>query len=155
VRVAILDRPRNADYVAAVREAGAEVVALPYADLSACIGVALQCANLDLLVGIGGCPEGVIAATAASALGAPMQARLWARSAEEERWASEHGLSMREILDAPAMVGDRGLGVVLTGVTGSVILDPARDVSGELTLHTVRIDSDSGATFRRTALRRP
>ncbi len=141
VRVAILDRARNHKMMQAVRSTGAEVLALPYADLSCGIAVALGEANLHLLLGIGGCPEGLIAATAVAALGACMQCRLWPRNLQEEELLARMPMSWRTIRSAEDIVGTRDLRVVLTSVTGSELLDPAREEGSLLRVHTIRISS--------------
>ena len=155
VRVAILDRPRNHAMMQAVREAGALVQALPYADLSASIAIALGTADLHLLLGIGGAPEGVLAATAAAAVGACMEVRLWPRNAEERAFLSDAGQSQTRILTARDMVGQRGLRVVLTGVTGSELVAGASESQDALRVHTVRISSDAPVRFAYRTLSRP
>jgi len=143
VQVAILERPRNEAIAEAVRATGAKVVALPFADLSACIAVAMGTTSLDLLIGIGGCPEGVIAAVAAEALGATMQGRLWARSVDEEREGQRLGLSFESTMHASELVGMEGLSVSLTGVTGS----EAVQAQQQRELHTLCIHSELGVRY--------
>ncbi len=147
LRVAILDRPRNAARMKEVRATGAQVLALPYADLSACIAVASSNANIHLLAGIGGCAEGVIAAVAASVQGATMQCRLWPRDTRERERAEAEGLSCSEVLDAESMVGTSNLSVVLTGVTGNELLNPIAKEGSILTVHSLRIESGHAPVF--------
>ena len=83
VTVVILDRPRHADLVAAVRAAGARIKFISDGDVAGAIMAARAGTGVDLLLGIGGTPEGIIAAAALKCMGGSIQGRLWPQDAEE------------------------------------------------------------------------
>ncbi len=97
VRVAVQDRPRNASAVAATRAAGASVELFAHGDVERCLRAARPDGDLDLVVGIGGAPEGVLTAAAVRALGGWMQARLAPQSREEAERVSAAGLDAGRI----------------------------------------------------------
>ncbi|WP_353810441.1 fructose-bisphosphatase class II [Agromyces sp. SYSU T00194] len=99
LRVAVQERPRNAALAAAVRAAGAEVVAFEHGDIERAVQAAQPGGDLDLLLGIGGAPEGVIEAAAVRALGGTMQARFAPQSDEESARVRAAGVPVERALD--------------------------------------------------------
>lgn len=97
VRVAVQDRPRNAGYVDAARAAGASLELFAHGDVERCLRAARPDGDLDLVVGIGGAPEGVLTAAAVRALGGWMQGRLAPQSSVEEERVSAAGLDPRRV----------------------------------------------------------
>ncbi len=93
VTVMILDRPRHDDLIAEVRKTGARVHLIGDGDVSAAIAAAWPESGVDLLMGIGGAPEGVISAAAMQCLGGDFQGRLKFRSDEEKERAKKMGIS--------------------------------------------------------------
>jgi len=146
LRVAVLDRPRNASYRDAIIRAGARLVSLAVADLSASVAVALGDRGLDMLVGIGGAPEAVVAAAAVAALGGGMCCRLWPRDAGEEAQARTLELPVGEALDLRRLVGDGPHAFAATGITGSELVAPIDDARS---MYTVRIDTATGVDTTR------
>lgn len=98
VRVAVQERPRNAGYAAAAREAGAEVVAFEHGDVERSIRAALRGTDLDVVIGIGGAPEGVLTAAAVRALGGRMSARLAPQSERERERIAAAGVDLGRLL---------------------------------------------------------
>lgn len=92
VRVAVQDRPRNASAIADARRAGASVELFAHGDVERCLRAARPDGDLDLVIGIGGAPEGVLTAAAVRALGGWMQARLAPQSAQETGRVAAAGL---------------------------------------------------------------
>lgn len=93
VRVAVQERPRNDGYVRAARAAGASVELFEHGDVERCLRAARPGSEVDLVVGIGGAPEGVLTAAAVRALGGWMQARLAPQGDAESRRVRAAGLS--------------------------------------------------------------
>jgi fructose-1,6-bisphosphatase II len=120
--VAIQDRPRHSDLMAAVRRAGAAVVLFGDGDVMASLRVLLPAGDLDVLVGVGGAPEGVIMACAARLLGGDMQGRLAPQSPEERSRLQAAGADIGEILALGDLVAGDDCVFVATGVTGGTLL---------------------------------
>lgn len=95
VVVMVLDRPRNQPYIEEVRRTGASLRMIADGDISAALAPALKSSNIDLYVGIGGSPEGVLAAAALRCVGGGMQAKIWPRDEAERKSLVEAGWSDR------------------------------------------------------------
>jgi fructose-1,6-bisphosphatase II len=120
LRVVVLDKPRHVDLIARLRATGASVSTPTAGDVAGALEVLLPAGRADLLLGIGGTPEGVLAACAVRALGGGMQGRL-APQREDERVAVEragfsttHVLELHELITAEATF-------IATGVTGGLL----------------------------------
>ena len=124
LRVAVLDRERNQQAIQIVESAGSIVLRQPIADLAASVAVVVREAPVDVLVGIGGAPETVIAAAAVVALGGEL---IWRRPGD---------ISGKR---AHELVGERGLAFAATAVTDSVLLQRGQ---------SILISSGDGYTFR-------
>jgi fructose-1,6-bisphosphatase II len=124
VVVMILDRPRNQPYIEEVRRCGASLRMIADGDISAALAPALTSSNVDLYVGIGGAPEGILAAAALRCVGGGMQARIWPRDAAEQRALVEIGWGDR--LNATWRSRDLAAGdeilFVATGISDSPLL---------------------------------
>jgi fructose-1,6-bisphosphatase II len=120
--VAVQDRPRHAELVAAVRRTGAAVVLFGDGDVMASLRVLLPGGDLDMLIGVGGAPEGVIMACATRALGGEMQGRLAPQSPAEEAKLAAAGVKVGHILSAEDLVSDDDCVFVATAVTGGTML---------------------------------
>ena len=116
--VVILDRARNRHLIDSVRKAGARIQLIPDGDLSPAIAVAFEDSGVDVLAGIGGAPEGVLAAAALRCLEGEMQARLWPTSPEEAERARTMGISdVRRKLTMDDLVKTDDVIFAATGVT--------------------------------------
>lgn len=113
--VIILDRPRHEELIAEVRRAGARIKLITDGDVTAGIAVAVQDANDQLYIGIGGAAEGVITAAALHCLGGEIQAKLWPLSRREVESAREHGI---EDIEATLRTDDMAGGEVVFAATG-------------------------------------
>src|ERR671918_2689903 len=98
VSVTILDRPRHESMIEAVRDVGARVFLITDGDVAGAISAAAPRAGVDLLMGIGGTPEGVVAAAALKCMGGAIQGRLSPRTGEERERLSEAGLDPERVL---------------------------------------------------------
>jgi len=125
ITVMMLDRPRHDDYIKEIREAGARIRLISDGDVAAAITAAKDGTGVDLLIGIGGTPEGVIAAAALKCLGGGMQGRLHPRSEEERRNTIEAGYDLNQILTIDDLVqGDAHFAA--TGITDGELLKGVR-----------------------------
>ncbi|MET1052198.1 MAG: fructose-bisphosphatase class II family protein [Mycetocola sp.] len=114
--VAVQDRPRNAGFVAAARDAGATVDLFADGDVERCLRAAQRGTDIDLLVGIGGAPEGILTAAAVRALGGQMQGRLAPQRRREAERVRQAGLDTSRVLAlADLCAGDAWL--FLTAIT--------------------------------------
>src|SRR5579864_8771271 len=130
LRVAILDRPRHEELIAEVRKAGAGIKLLSAGDLSAALATTRPEGELDLLIGIGGAHQGVLAAAAIRAVGGEMQVRFMPRNAEETEQCQAAGvLDIRRKYALEELAGDNVM-FAATGVTTGDYLRGVRFFSG-------------------------
>lgn len=125
--VVVLDRPRNAGLINDVRRAGARIKLIPDGDLSTAVAVAFKESGVDVLAGIGGAPEGVLAATALKCVGGEMQARLWPTNRKEVERARKMGIEdIGKKLLMEDLVKNDDVFFAATGVTDGDILQGVR-----------------------------
>jgi fructose-1,6-bisphosphatase II len=117
VVVVMLDRPRHEEAIAEIREAGARIRLIPHGDVSAALSAVTPGSPVDLLWGIGGTPEGVLAAAAIRCTGGRIVGRLWPRGDEERRAALDAGYDLDEVLDTERLVSGDNVFFSATGVT--------------------------------------
>jgi fructose-1,6-bisphosphatase II len=134
VTAVILDRPRHAELIKQVREAGARIRLISDGDVAAALATSWPGSGTDILLGIGGTPEGVIAAAALKCMGGEIQGRLWPRNDAERRAAAEQGYDLERVLGTDDLVQGDNCFFAATGVT-----------DGEL-LRGVRFDGQGAAT---------
>jgi fructose-1,6-bisphosphatase II len=144
VTVVILDRPRHAELVREVREAGARIMFISDGDVAGAIMAVREGTGIDLLLGIGGTPEGIIAACAIKCLGGVIQGRLWPQDAEERRRALEAGHDLDRVLTTDDLVTSDNVFFVGTGVTDGELLRGVRYRSGGATTYSLVMRSKSG-----------
>jgi fructose-1,6-bisphosphatase II len=143
--VVILDRPRNERYVDAVREAGARIRLITDGDVLAAIATVEEDSGIDVLIGIGGSPEAVIAAGALTCLGGEIQCRLWPRDESERVYARENGLDIDSILTTRHLVNSDNVFFAATGVTDGELLDGVDFFADGAETHSVVMRSKTGA----------
>ncbi|MGZ8626941.1 MAG: class II fructose-bisphosphatase [Actinomycetota bacterium] len=133
--VVILDRERHTDLVAAVREVGARVFLIMDGDVAGAIAAATSSrSGIDLLIGIGGTPEGVIAAAALKCLGGAIQGRLAPRDDDERRLLLDAGFDLDRVLTADDLVAGDDVFFAATGITdGSLLRGVRYDEDGATT----------------------
>jgi fructose-1,6-bisphosphatase II len=124
--VFILDRPRHYDLIEEIRTAGARIMLKDQGDVSGALMAASQDVNVDVLLGIGGVPEGVIAACAVKSLGGAMLGRLAPQSSEERAKIREAGLDTQQILTCAELVAGQDVYFAATGITDGVLLSGIR-----------------------------
>ncbi len=142
--VAVLDRPRHEEMVASIRHAGARIRFLLDGDVAGAIMAATPGTGVDLLVGVGGTPEGVLAACALRCLGGELIGRLIARDATERRAALEAGFDLNRILTTEDLVSGDNVFFAATGVTDGALLRGVRFESHRIVTHSLSMRSRSG-----------
>ncbi|HET7518385.1 MAG TPA: class II fructose-bisphosphatase [Actinomycetes bacterium] len=144
--VCILDRPRHEDLIRQIRQAGARVKLITDGDVAGAIMAAREGTGVDMLVGIGGTPEAVIAACALKCLDGAMYGRLWPRNDEERQAALEAGYDLDKVLDIDDLVRGDNVFFAATGVTDGEFLRGVRfDRRGALT-QSLSMRSKSGTS---------
>ena len=126
VTVMVLDRPRHDQLSKEIREAGARIKFITDGDVAGAVMAARDDTGVDLLMGIGGTPEGIIAACAMKCLGGEIQGRLWARNDEEHRALAERGLSATQVLTTEDLVRGKDCFFAATGITDGELLKGVR-----------------------------
>lgn len=144
VTVVILDRPRHADIVREVRESGARIKFIQDGDVAGAIMAVREGAGVDLLLGIGGTPEGIIAACAISCLGGTIQGRLWPKDEAERRAAREAGHDPDRVLHTEDLVRGENVFFVATGITDGDLLRGVRYSGEAATTQSLVMRSRSG-----------
>lgn len=143
--VVILDRPRHKDLIAECRSVGARIQLISDGDVSAAIATAWPDSGIDLLIGTGGAPEGVISAAALVCLGGDFQGRLLFRKEEEKTRASRMGISQ---FDKIYQLDELAKGSVMfcaTGVTDGPLLRGVKLLAGKhAKTHSIVMRSKSG-----------
>jgi fructose-1,6-bisphosphatase II len=152
--VVVLERERHEDLIAELREAGARVNLIRDGDVAPAIAAAQAGTGVDLLMGIGGTPEGVISAAAIKCLGGAMQGKLWPRNEDEERKLVEAGYDLEAVLTADDLVQGEDVFVAATGVTSGALLRGVRVVANRVETDSIVMRSRSG-TFRRIQASHP
>lgn len=118
----VLDRPRHDDLVAEIRKLGARIRLIPDGDVAAALMTALPDTGIDVLIGIGGTPEGVLAACALRAMGGEIQGKLYARDEDELRRGREAGYDFEKILTMDDLVSSEDVFFAATGITDGELL---------------------------------
>jgi fructose-1,6-bisphosphatase II len=144
VTVVVLDRDRHEQLIEALREVGAKVQLITDGDVAPSIAAARQGRGVDLLMGIGGTPEGVISAAAVKCLGGTMQGRLWPRDDDERQKLVDAGFDVDRKLTTDDLVGSGNVFVAATGVTDGNLLTGVRYSSSGCTTQSVVMRSRSG-----------
>jgi fructose-1,6-bisphosphatase II len=152
--VVVLERERHDDLIAELRDAGARVNLIRDGDVAPAIAAAQEGTGIDLLMGIGGTPEGVISAAAIKCLGGAMQGKLWPRNDDERTRLVEAGYDLDAVLDADDLVSGDDVFVAATGVTGGALLRGVRVVHDRVETDSIVMRSRSG-TFRRIQASHP
>ena len=148
VTAVILDRDRHADLIRQCREAGARIRLIPDGDVMGALATGWPDTGYDILFGIGGTPEGVIAACALKALGGEIQGRLYPRNDEERRAAQDRGYDLERILTTDDLVGGEDVFFAATGITDGDLLRGVRYRGDGATTESLVMRSKSG-TIRR------
>ena len=144
----ILDRPRHDDLIGEVRDAGARVRLITDGDVAGAIQTGWPNSGADILFGIGGTPEGVIAAAALKSLGGEIQGRLWPRDEVERAAAIELGYDLDKVLTTDDLVAGDNCFFSATGITDGELLQGVRFNENGATTQSLVMRSRSG-TWRK------
>lgn len=148
MRVAVLDRPRHAELIQAIRATGAGTELLLDGDVAGAINAAREDSRVDLCVGIGGTPEGVISACAVKALDGFIQGILRPASDLERSRAESQGLDVDAVLEAGHLVRSDNAYFVATGVTSGSLVRGVERVGSRIRTESIVLRSQS-QTIRR------
>jgi fructose-1,6-bisphosphatase II len=154
VTVIVLERDRHDDLIRELREAGAKVNLIRDGDVAPSIAAARGGAGVDLVMGVGGTPEGVIAASAIKCLGGAMQGKLWPRNDEERQKLLDAGYDLDKVLMADDLVSGSEVFVAATGVTTGALLRGVQTVGNWSVTDSIVMRSHSG-TVRRIEAHHP
>jgi fructose-1,6-bisphosphatase II len=144
VTVCILDRPRHDKLVHEVRNAGARIHFISDGDVAGAISAAREATGVDMLIGIGGTPEGIIAACALKCMGGELQAKLWPKDDEERQKAIDAGHDLDRVLTTADLVRGDNAFFVATGVTDGDLLRGVHYRRGGATTQSLVMRSKSG-----------
>ncbi|HNX28149.1 MAG TPA: class II fructose-bisphosphatase [Syntrophomonadaceae bacterium] len=145
VTVVILDRPRHQEMIEEVRRVGARIKLISDGDVSPAVAAAYTNFGADILMGIGGAPEGVITAAALKCLGGDFQARLWPEDESEVKRCLEMGITdIKKIFTIDELVQSDDVIFVATGITDSFLLKEVRYYKRRAVTQTIVMRSTSG-----------
>lgn len=143
--VVILDRDRHSKIINEIREAGARIKLITDGDVSPAINVAIDGTGVHMMIGIGGAPEGVIAATALKCLGGDMQARLYPENQSDIDRAMKMGITdINKVLTIDDMVYGEDAFFVATAITQGDLLNGVRYFGGGARTHSIVMRYKSG-----------
>ena len=148
ISVVVLDRPRHEALVAELREAGAKVLLITDGDVAPAIAAAQPGTGVDLLMGIGGTPEGVLSAAALKCVGGTIQGKLWPRNDEERQSLIDDGFDLERVLTTDDLVGSQNVFFAATGVTTGALLRGVRYTRDGATTDSIVMRSRSGTVRR-------
>lgn len=148
VTVVILDRPRHEGIIKEIRETGARIKLISDGDVAGSILALREGTGIDLLLGIGGTPEGIISACAVKCLGGTVQGKLWPKDDEERQRAIDAGHDLDRVLTTEDLVTGDNVFFVATGITDGELLRGVRYRSETATTDSIVMRSKSGTVRR-------
>jgi fructose-1,6-bisphosphatase II len=144
VTVVVLDRPRHEQLLEDIRRTGARVKLITDGDVSAAIDAALPERDVDVLMGIGGTPEGVLSAAAIRCIGGAIQCKAWPRNEKEKEDAIARGEDLERVYRTEDMVGGDDVFFAATGVSSGDLLKGVRYFSGGAQTQSIVMRCRSG-----------
>jgi fructose-1,6-bisphosphatase II len=144
VTVVVLDRPRHARLLEDIRNAGARVKLISDGDVSASIDAALPEREVDVLMGVGGTPEGVLSAAAIKCIGGEIQCKAWPRDEKEREDAISRGEDLDRVYKTEDMVSSDDVFFAATGVSSGEFLKGVRYFSGGAQTQSIAMRCRSG-----------
>ncbi|HXW35816.1 MAG TPA: class II fructose-bisphosphatase [Acidimicrobiales bacterium] len=144
ITVVILDRERHAELIKEVRASGARIRLITDGDVAGAIATAWPDSGVDVLMGTGGTPEGVIAAAALKCMGGEMQGKLWPRSEDERRATEAAGYDLDAVLCIDDLVRGDNCFFAATGITDGELLQGVRYHDFGCTTQSLVMRSRSG-----------
>ena len=144
ITVGVLDRPRHEELLRRIRGVGARVKLVPDGDIATVIQAALPDGPIQAAMGVGGSPEGVLAAAAVRCTGGAIQCKPWPRNDEERQAAIERGTDVDHVYDTMELVGGDDVFFAATGASTGELLRGVRFSSGGATTQSLVMRSRSG-----------
>lgn len=151
VTVVILDRPRHDGIIKEIRETGARIKLISDGDVAGSILALREGTGIDLLLGIGGTPEGIISACAVKCLGGTIQGKLWPKDDEERQRALDAGHDLDRVLFTDDLVSGENVFFVATGITDGELLRGVRYRREVATTESIVMRSKSGTVRQITS----
>ena len=152
--VVILDRPRHVDLINEVRRCGARISMIPDGDVAGAVMTAMPASGIDVLMGIGGTPEGVLAACALRAMGGNIQGKVVVRSEEERRRGQEINFDTNRVLTLNDLVASDDVFFAATGLTSGDLLRGVDYIPGGAVTDSLVVRGLTGTVRRITATHR-
>src|SRR5262245_14447316 len=148
VTVVVLERERHVDLIEALRAAGAQLLLISDGDVAPSIAAARPESGVDLLMGIGGTPEGVLSASALKCVGGALQGKLWPRDDDERQQLIDAGFDLDQVLTTDDLVGGDDVFFAATGVTTGALLRGVRYTPTGAITESIVMRSRSGTVRR-------
>jgi fructose-1,6-bisphosphatase II len=148
VTVVVLERDRHTGLIAELRAVEAKVLLITDGDVAPAIAAAQAGTGVDLLMGIGGTPEGVLSAAALKCVGGTLQGKLWPRSDEERQALVDAGYDLDQVLTTDDLVGGDDVFFAATGVTTGALLRGVRYTTQGAVTDSIVMRSRSGTVRR-------
>ncbi|GAB05251.1 class II fructose-bisphosphatase [Gordonia amarae] len=152
--VVVLDRPRHADLIGEIRAAGAKIRLISDGDVAGAIAAAGDYSTVDMLMGVGGTPEGIITAVAMKCMGGEIQGKLWPRDDAERQKALDAGHDLNKVLTNDILVSGENAFFCATGVTNGDMLRGVTYRPTGATTRSLVMRSKSGTIRRIEAVHR-
>jgi fructose-1,6-bisphosphatase II len=144
ITVVVLDRPRHEQLLSDIRAAGARVKLISDGDVSAAIEAALPETDVDILMGVGGTPEGVLSAAAIRCIGGAIQCKGWPRDEKEKQAAIEKGEDLKKVYTTEDLISTDDVFFAATGVSTGNFLKGVRYFSGGAFTQSIAMRGRSG-----------
>jgi fructose-1,6-bisphosphatase II len=144
VTVVVLDRPRHEQLLSEIREAGARVKLISDGDVAAGIQAALPDTDVDILMGVGGTPEGVLTAAAILCVGGMIQCKAWPRDEKERKQAIIDGVDLDKVYKTEDLISSDDVFFSATGVSSGELLKGVRYHTGGARTQSIAMRSKSG-----------
>lgn len=154
VTVVILERPRHEDMVKEIRAAGARIRFIDDGDVAGALMSAWPNSGIDVLLGIGGTPEGVITACAMRAMGGEIQGKLYARNDDELNRGRDMGYDFDKVLTMHDLVSSDDVFFAGTGITDGELMDGVRYIANGATTESIVVRGETGTVRRIKATHR-
>ena len=144
ITVVVLDRPRHEKLLSEIRAAGARVKLISDGDVAASIQAALPDTGVDVLMGIGGTPEGVLSAAAILCIGGTIQCTAWPRDEKERQLAIDNGVDLKRVYKTEDLINSDDVFFAATGVSSGELLRGVHYMSGGARTQSIAMRSKSG-----------
>jgi fructose-1,6-bisphosphatase II len=154
LNVIVLDRPRHAKIIEDIRSTGARISLIRDGDVAGAIATAWPESGVDILFGIGGTPEGVIAAAALKSMGGDLQGRLWPRDDAERELAESEGYDVEKIITLDDLITTQNCFFAATGITSGALLRGVQFGNDTVTTESLVMRGRSGTVRHIEAIHR-